>query len=249
MRPLPGGTGRAWLVGDAVVKPLDMTPAALAWQAGVLAALDGRDDVRVTVPLRTASGALVVDGWTAWRYEPGRHVAGRWLEIVDVGRRLHAGLRDVSRPAFLATRDDPWAVADRVAWGEAPRSRFLRVEPVRVLAAALRPLAGRRQLIHGDLTGNVLFADGRPPLVIDLSPYWRPPAYASAIVAADALAFEGARPDQLAPLLAGPEAVQYLLRALLFRAVTDLVAAPGAADRVGRYTSAVDLAVRLARAP
>lgn len=41
--------------------------------------------------------------------------------------------------------------------------------------------------IHGDLTGNVLFAAGRAPAVIDFSPYWRPPVFAEAIVVADGL--------------------------------------------------------------
>ena len=41
-------------------------------------------------------------------------------------------------------------------------------------------------MIHADLTGNVLFADGLPPLVLDLSPLWRPAVAAAAIVVADA---------------------------------------------------------------
>ncbi len=32
------------------------------------------------------------------------------------------------------------------------------------------------QLVHGDLTGNLLFHTSLPPAVIDLSPYWRPTA-------------------------------------------------------------------------
>jgi tRNA A-37 threonylcarbamoyl transferase component Bud32 len=29
----------------------------------------------------------------------------------------------------------------------------------------------RAQIVHGDLTTNVLFAEGLPPLIIDVSPY------------------------------------------------------------------------------
>lgn len=43
------------------------------------------------------------------------------------------------------------------------------------------------QLIHGDLTGNVLFAADEAPAVIDFSPYWRPPVFAEAVVVADGL--------------------------------------------------------------
>ena len=36
------------------------------------------------------------------------------------------------------------------------------------LVAALRPVDAPSQLVHGDLTGNVLFAPGLPPAVIEL---------------------------------------------------------------------------------
>jgi prepilin-type processing-associated H-X9-DG protein len=45
---------------------------------------------------------------------------------------------------------------------------------VRWLLAALRPVDLPDQFIHADLAGNVLFADGVPPAVIDFSPLERP---------------------------------------------------------------------------
>ena len=38
--------------------------------------------------------------------------------------------------------------------------------------------------MHGDLTGNVLFAEGLPPAILDLSLYFRPPGFATAVVLA-----------------------------------------------------------------
>jgi hypothetical protein len=55
--------------------------------------------------------------------------------------------------------------------------------------AAARELAAPSQLIHGDLTGNVLFDDQLPPAIIDFSAHWRPVPYVAAIVVADALIF------------------------------------------------------------
>jgi hypothetical protein len=111
-------------------------------------------------------------------------------------------------------------------------------------------VSGTAQLFHGDLTGNVLFHPHLPPLVIDLSPYWRPPAFASAVVIADALVFEGARSDVVQPMLVDPIFPQYLLRALIFRAVTDHLARPHLRrpDVDDPYQPAVALAVRLAQA-
>jgi hypothetical protein len=107
-----------------------------------------------------------------------------------------------------------------------PQANYHGTKHLAALTRALRPVDGRSQLIHGDLAGNVLFDDNLPPLVIDFSPYWRPPAFASAIVIADALTFEGAGAELVQPLLSDPDFPQHLLRALIYRIVTDQIANP-----------------------
>jgi uncharacterized protein (TIGR02569 family) len=117
------------------------------------------------------------------------------------------------------------------------------------LVAALRPLEAPSQLIHGDLTGNVLFDDQLAPAVIDFSPYWRPAAFASAIVVADALVWEGADDGILGAVAHLPDFAQYLLRALIYRAVTDRLFRldePIRPDGADPYLPAVELACRLA---
>ena len=193
--PLPG----AWRVGDLVLKQLDRSPEEVRWLAGLEA-----PGVRMTKP-RTE----IIDGWTAWTYVEGCHEPGRWLDIIDIGRRLHAALAHEPRPsAIIDARTDPWAIGDRVAWGECAYDG---------IDIPLEPLADEAQLIHGDLTGNVLFHDTLEPAVIDFTPYWRPPEFASAIVVADALCWEGA-PQELADAVDR----QYLLRALIYRGVTSI---------------------------
>jgi uncharacterized protein (TIGR02569 family) len=189
--PLGGGRGRSWRVGDLVLKKADLGMAELAWQARLLPQA-ARDGFRLMSWVAAADGSLCMDGWCASRYLPGRHEPGRWAEIVAVGERFHAALRGVPRPAFLDRRSGPWAVADRVAWGELPPSEVPVVTHLARLVAATRPVSRPGQLIHGDLTGNVLFDRSLPPAIIYLSPYWRPTSYASAIVVADALVWEGA---------------------------------------------------------
>jgi uncharacterized protein (TIGR02569 family) len=250
--PIRGGQQTAWRAGSGVIKRLDTTPRMIAWLEAVLSGLDGRDDFRVAPPLRSVSGDLVVDGWTAWRYEPGTRSTGNWDEIIDVSRRFHAEIQSVPRPAFLDERDDRWAIADRVAWGELPAGDY-DTGPVTALLAALRPIDAAPQLIHGDLTRNVLFADGLPPLVIDLSPYWRPPTTAAAIVVADALIFEGADSGVVDRACHMPLFGQYLLRALIFRIVTDGLAQSHRLDTNHHHSFraateiALDLAHRQAR--
>jgi uncharacterized protein (TIGR02569 family) len=209
---LAGGQGLAWRAGDVVLKPLDMSLEALRWQSDVLGSLVC-DGLRVAAPLASRAGELVVDGWTAWPYLAGAHLP-RWAEILAVGERLHRTLSGVERPtAMLDARDDVWARADRIAWGEQSPGDFRAVPEVAHLLALRAEVDAPSQLIHGDLSGNVLFADGLPPAVIDLSPYWRPAQYASAIVAVDAVLWHSA---DLA-LLGTAARAQLVIRALLFR--------------------------------
>jgi hypothetical protein len=73
---------------------------------------------------------------------------------------------------------------------------------------------------------------GSPPAVIDVSPYWRPAAYATAIALVDHAA-DGHDSEGLDPDLLGPHGHQLLLRALLFRAMSE----PRPTDR---YDSLID---------
>ena len=130
-----------------------------------------------------------------------------------------------------------------------PPLEFPDVKHLTRLVSALRPLAAPSQLIHGDLTGNVLFHDLLPPAIIDLAPYWRPPAYASAIVVGDALVWEGADESVLDAVAHIGDFPQYLLRALIYRAVTDRLFRrdePSRPDDADPYLSAVELACRIA---
>jgi uncharacterized protein (TIGR02569 family) len=218
--PLGGGQGLSWLAGDLVVKQADVDLDELAWQAQIFAQIPPAG-FRLARPRRAADGSLCVDGWCASEYVTGTHQARRWPEVIAVGERFHAALHGIERPSFLDRRSSPWAISDRVAWGELPVSQFPDVRHLPELVAALRPVTAPSQLIHGDLTGNVLFDSPQPPAIIDFSPYWRPAAYASAIVIADALIWEGADRQVLDTVAHIGDFGQYLVRALIFRAVTD----------------------------
>jgi hypothetical protein len=204
--PLAGGTGRSWRAGSLVLKPLDCAEREIPWQAQLFGSIQ-QDGFRIAAPLPD-----VVDGWTAKPFLEGRHEHGRWRDVIAAGHCFHAALAGEPRPdAIIDARTNPWEIGDRVAWGER------RYHGIDDLLAALEPVDAPSQLMHGDLTGNVLFHDELPPAIIDFAPYWRPTEYATAIIATDAVLWEGAPEDLLDA--AQP---QNLLRALIYRGVTSL---------------------------
>ncbi|MFN8041235.1 MAG: hypothetical protein U0Q07_18610 [Acidimicrobiales bacterium] len=215
LEQLVGGQGEALRAGPLVLKPV-ADPAQATWLAELLDRLDVGPGLRVVRPVRASTGSWVVDGWSAWRWLDGEHRRRMWDEVLEVSGRFHQAVADVAwSPVLVASHR--WAVADRVAWGEADA---VLPESVQGLLARRMPVDLAPQLIHADLGGNVLFDDVLAPAVIDVSPYWRPAGYADAIVVADAVAWEGAGDDLVERLLLR-QGEQLLLRAVLFRVAVD----------------------------
>ena len=247
---LPGGEGTVWRAGEIVLKPAG-DPRVARWTAGLyrdLGPLTGRRDpgFRVPRPLRTAAGDWVAGdpvtgGWVAWQWLRGEPaswagVSPSWPRLTAASRAFHAALAGRPAPSWLGRDGSPWTVGDQVAWGERDPGSVLAAAPgplaaqLRSLLAALRPVRLPAQLIHGDLGGNVLFADGEPPAVIDFSPYWRPAGLALAVAAVDALMWGGASPAALGELDGEPELDQLLARALVYRLVTEIIFRRGDPD-------------------
>lgn len=243
--PLPGGAGHSWRSGNLVLKP-----GGGMLHDWLCTALDGLTwrGVRVAAPVPAASGSWSHEGWTASTWLHGSEAD--WNDhstltaVLEAGRAFHECVAHLPRPRPLDDRSDWWALADRTAWGErtSPYPSEL-ADVARRLAKVLEPL-GPSQLVHGDLTGNVLLARDRAPAVIDVSPYWRPTAYAEGVVVADALCWHGADRDAVERAGVSRSAVA---RALLFRIATtaEQVAETGirsqVPDEARRYQRAADL--------
>jgi uncharacterized protein (TIGR02569 family) len=251
--PLSGGRGTAWRAGQVVLKPADSVREG-RWFADVYDALSG-PGFRVPRPVRAVTGDWVEQGWTAWQLVAGAPadwsgVSPRWPELMAVSRALHAALEGTSVPEWRATMENPWMIGDQVAWGERDPGPLLGpaagpiAGQVRLLLAALRPVDLPDQLIHADLAGNVLFADGVPPAVIDFSPLYRPAGLPLAIVAVDALMWHRARPEVLGQLASERELDQLLARALVYRLVTEVVMREGTAGIDAAGQAKIDAAGR-----
>lgn len=216
---LRGGQGTTWRSGRIVLKPAPDEVEA-AWTADLFERLEG-PGFRVPRPVRSDEGGWIFEGWCAWEYLDARAAGpngGRWVETLAACIAFHQALEGVHRPAFLERRADPWARADRMTFGDEALVVSPEVRPLAErLMAAMEPLRQPDQLIHGDFTGNVLFAPGEPPAVIDFSPYWRPASFAAAVIAVDGLAWGGMEGEELRIFEGLPEFAQAMLHAALRR--------------------------------
>jgi uncharacterized protein (TIGR02569 family) len=241
---LDGGRGLTWRAGSVVVRPIG-DAAEASWRAEVLQDLVHTAEFRTPRPIRAASGQWVVDGWEALQWMPGAADESRVLDVVRAGNAFHDAISGLARPALIDISDDPWAQADRIAWEEAPLPSDVMLER---LAARFRPVVSHSQLIHGDLLGNVLFAEGEPPTIIDWAAYWRPAALGAAIAAVDAVCWHGA-PFELLPVVGRDiaEWEQLLVRALTFRMATLHLRNVWDSSLADRHAPVVDAIVALSR--
>ena len=216
--------GGAFQVGDLVLSS-GRDAAVMAWLAPVLARLavaleeDPGSRLRLALPIPARDGSLVVDGWAATRFEPGLEPCED-LEITRrAGRLLHARLDERVREPHpsLGDRDDRWARAERMVFGEVEIGGA--TEAVALASEALAPCAPDdepRQLVHADLAGNVLLDPSGSAFVVDFSPAWRSVAWAEAVCVLDSVAFRGAHPLALASVRPDD-----LRRAVAFRVLSD----------------------------
>jgi uncharacterized protein (TIGR02569 family) len=245
---LAGGQGTSVVVDGLVLKP-GADAEETSWLAMVCQQVEPRG-FRLPAPVAATDGRLVVDGWSATAYVDGAPVDQRdrsaavWLPVLEASRAFHQAVRQQPQPAFFRRRTHKWAVADAAAWGRqrpaiGPRSsRLLDLLSRHVVDEGLPD-----QVVHGDLSGNVLLSDGFAPALIDVSPYWRPDAYADAVVVVDALLWW--RADPVLVDLGRPQPLDdriwtsLLARALTFRLLahneTARSAARGRDPEIDRY--------------
>lgn len=159
-----------------MLKPVDDEPEA-RWLAELTRSVR-ENGFRVSRPIAAADGRWIVDGWSAWSWVSGAHSATRWPELLAAAAAFHETLSGAPRPEFIDRRADRWRIAARVAWGELPWAELRDTIHLAALVAARGPVTLPAQLVHCDLTGNVLFEPGLPPAIIDLSLHWRPPSTA-----------------------------------------------------------------------
>ena len=233
--PLGDGWDSGWRSGEIVLSQIS-DHARAAWSANTRESLFV-DGLRLARPVRSTDGRYVVAGWRADTFVEGSPEP-RHDEVVSAAVRLHEATAKLERPRFLTqapvppwTDVDVFTAADRVVWDErllkslplgapeieaTPHRQEAR-ELLEHLAALRTPTKSTSQLVHGDLYGTVLFAGAAAPGITDITPYWRPAAWAAGVVVVDALSWGNADDGLIERWEDFSEWPQMLLRALMFR--------------------------------
>ena len=233
--PMGDGWDRGWRCGEIVLTMI-ADHARAAWSAKVRETLFV-DGLRLARPVRSTDGRYVVSGWRADTYVAGSPEP-RHDEVVSAGVRLHEATAKLERPRFLTqapvppwTDVDVFTAADRSAWEDRPlqvlplgapkleesEDRERSMELVGQLARLRKATTSPSQLVHGDLYGTVLFAGTAAPGITDITPYWRPAAWAAGVAVVDAMSWGEADDGLIERWEVLPEWSQMLLRALMFR--------------------------------
>ncbi|KND87073.1 hypothetical protein TOPH_08295 [Tolypocladium ophioglossoides CBS 100239] len=238
---LAGGRSLCFIAGDVVLKPSDEEVES-QWVAQLISDLrklqpvSSEYQVARPIPVASDENAFVYRGWTAWSWLPGEEgQSNHWADILRVSQAFHRDLArlDVPKPSFIGRRLNRWQEADLVTWDEKALAQVPSVSdemlayfeaPLRELWQMKKPLPEGiiSQLIHGDISGNILFDDQTRSLpgVIDMTFYWRPASYAEAIVVADGLAWHGQGRGLIELYGTDEVRIQLLVRALYWRCIT-----------------------------
>lgn len=223
---LPGGEDMSLRVGDCVVKRVHDADGA-EWTQELLSRTE-QVGFRTPEPIQSTRGHWVYEGWSASRFIPDlRSAVPLWNEIATAGLLFADAVERVRDDGadILARRSHRWALANRVAWGEAePDLNSEAKEVYLAITDLLTEQAGQYQVVHGDLTGNVYFDPSGVPVVLDFSPYLRPRRWAVAIVVGDAVLWNSADLSLDASFAADSNDRELFGRALIFRLVAEQMA-------------------------
>lgn len=233
LRILPGGRGTCFEAGDIIFKPSE-NHAESQWVGEFTTTVIQNfspTTYRLANPLKNGD-SFTLSGWTASTRIAGGSISPLpWSVMLHTSQNFHADVKKlrIIKPAFLEANLDRFHEADRVTWNEKPLRDVNKVNDdiLGVIATSLERLEKVKhpihdltcQIIHGDLTGNILFEDQSPPGIIDMTVYWRPAEYAEAIIVADGLIGHGQGRELINMFATDMLRLQLLVRALYWRAL------------------------------
>lgn len=226
--PLRGGQNTSVRVSNAVLKPVDDIQHC-EWLLNIIYKINPQG-YRVSKPIRSKYGTFVSKGWACTHYEMGQDIKGHIEEKLLVSRLFHRDLSSINFRDFHHI-DNPWSKGHRIAW----QIDELPIELPHEIQDSINNLLRRvslkekykMQIVHSDLSGNILFDQVLNPLVIDFSPTIAPVEYAEAILVCDCIAWQGSEVSEI-DLLPGDELYkEMIIRAIIFRLAVSAIFSKG----------------------
>lgn len=216
---LNGGQNTSIRVKDAVLKPVGNNVQFYEWALNVLNKINPHE-YRLSKPIKSIIGTYVYKGWCCTRYEPGKHMDGNVKQKLDVSRFFHQDLADINFINFPKA-DDLWSVSQRIAWQKENLPQNISKETFKILKELISRVKLKEnyevQIIHSDLSGNILFDKTLDPLIIDFSPIIAPVEYAEAILVCDCIAWQGSPISEIGLICHSEFNIEMILRAVIFR--------------------------------
>jgi hypothetical protein len=189
---ISGGRGSTISIGEYILKPLDTTSEEANWVMDLYEAINKvceNESFEIARPKRNRSGNWISNGWICFYKSKGKEDRAQLLEKLEISNELHKLLENYPKPDFLDLRNNRSSIADNIAWQSSDAQ--ISYKPLKEVFNKLQTISPKinlpSQIIHGDLGGNILFSESSKPVVIDFSPYFRPKAFANAIMVVDDL--------------------------------------------------------------
>lgn len=216
---LDGGQGTSVRAGHLAIKPVDEIDKYI-WLSNSLQEVSF-EGILVSIPVKSISGNWIEGGFGATTFIDGSFVKGRIYEKLKAANLFHQKTAAIVKPEQFDQWESPWSSATKVAWqeGNLPPETDQRIE--RVVQSLLKlysPISLDFQFIHSDIAGNIFFSGDGTPIVIDISPAFRPVEYANTMLVTDSIAWHDEPLDSLNLLNYSTELrLQLVLRTVVFR--------------------------------
>ncbi|QHQ59561.1 hypothetical protein Ana3638_01075 [Anaerocolumna sedimenticola] len=216
---LHGGQNTSVRVKDAVLKPVGENEQIYEWALTILNEINPHE-YRLSKPIISNNNTFVYKGWCCTRYEPGEHRDGNVKQKLEVSRLFHSDLAEVDF-VNIPKANDPWSISQRIAWQKENLPSNLSKEASKILDELISKIKLKEnyklQIIHADLSGNILFDKALNPLIIDFSPTIAPVKYAEAILVCDCIAWQGSPISEIGLICCSKNNIEMILRAVIFR--------------------------------
>ncbi len=218
--PLEGGQGDSIKAGNLVLKPADNESYTITI-AKIWNSLNP-SGYKIAKHVLSKKGNFIEMGYSATEYLNIHEKPLALNEKLAVSKSFHKNLKELNVKT-LPFSDDPWTNANKILWKNERAEDYVSEQSldfVKNILASLSKIDDEYQLIHADLSGNILFDENNFPVVIDFSPTIVPVKFADSIIVADSIAWQNAPLSSLKLLEPIHEYKKYVKYAIAFRIIT-----------------------------